>query len=111
MARPKSVEEQIVSSSFSYTPPASMAVGTVDVVLGPTGVISGGGTFAGDASIGRLRTNYNVNLWVTNLPGNNAGLVISNPMCIAAGQLNFRLSTNVALGTTPPATTLMLQQF
>ena len=96
MARPRSIDPVVVSASFSYTIPAMTAGSTVDVTL----------TSTNDPAIGRLRQNFNVNLWASAALPN--GVSIVNQACFNAGQLYFRLSTTVAVTST--AVTLFLQQ-
>jgi hypothetical protein len=98
MARPKSVSPQIVSASFSYTPGSVPANGTLDITL----------TSSTDPAIGRLRAYYNVNLWASAALPNAVSIV--NQMCVAPGQLYFRLMNSSAAAVSVPATTFFLQQ-
>jgi hypothetical protein len=118
--RPKTCEPPIVATVFLYTPPAVAASTTVDVNLAWNAAtqsitVTGGGTVAAapgypiEAGIGRLRANYNVSLWTTNV-GTMIGLSISNPCCVTSGQLNFRLSNSSTGAITPAQWTLMLVQ-
>ena len=98
MARPKSLQPQIVTTSFVYSPAAVPANGTLDITL----------TASTDQAIGRLRANYNVNLWASAAMSN--GLSIVNQACFVSGQLYFRLSNSTAAPITPGALTFFLQQ-
>jgi hypothetical protein len=59
-----------------------------------------------DPAIGRLRQNFNVNLWASAALPN--GVSIVNQACFTPGQLYFRLSSTTAVTAT--AVTLFLQQ-
>jgi hypothetical protein len=96
MARPRSIDPVVVSASFSYNIPVMTAGSTVDVTL----------TSTADPAIGRLRVNFNVNLWASAALPN--GVSIVNQACFVAGQLYFRLSSTTAVTATP--VTLFLQQ-
>lgn len=98
MARPRSVDPTIVSTSFSYTPAQVPANGTLDITL----------TASTDAAIGRLRSNFNVNLWAS--AALNNGLSICNAACFVSGQLYFRLMNATAVAITSPAITFFLTQ-
>ena len=98
MARPRSVDPPIVAASFSYTPASVPAEGTLDITL----------TSSTDPAIGRLRANFNVNLWASAAMSN--GLSICNQACFNAGQLYFRLMNSTTTAISPGAITLFLQQ-
>src|SRR6516162_10635448 len=102
-ARPKSVSPQIVAASFVYTPAAVPAggasgVGTLDITL----------TSSTDPAIGRLRSNFNVNLWASAALPNSLSIV--NQACFTAGQLYFRLMNSTTAPVSPGPITFFLQQ-
>jgi hypothetical protein len=102
-ARPRSVDKSIVAASFVYTPAAVPAggasgTGTLDITL----------TSANDPAIGRLRANFNVNLWASAALPNSLSIV--NQACFTAGQLYFRLMNSTTSPVSPGALTFFLQQ-